>query len=398
MNPRLDKLFPYPFERLAELTYGIEPPAELAHIAMSIGEPRHEPPPLVVDALRDAVRDLGRYPMAAGSHAFRQVAADWLGRRFNLSTSAIDIDSMILPVNGTREGLFAFVQAVIDPNTDPVVVVPNPFYQIYEGAALLAGAIPVYVNTIEDADFLPDLDSIPAADLNRCQLLFLCSPGNPTGKMLDVEFLSRAIELADKFDFVIAADECYSEIYLDEKQPPVGLLEVCQQLGRNDFARCVVFHSLSKRSNVPGLRAGFVAGDASVMKKFRLYRTYHGCAMPYHTEIAAITALGDDRHVQANRERYRKKFSAVLPILEPVLSVPRPEAAFYLWPDVGSDDETFARELFARKNITALPGTYLARDTDAGNPGRNRIRLSLVAEVDQCVEAATRIRDFLSEH
>lgn len=398
MNPRLDKLFPYPFERLAELTYGIEPPAELAHIAMSIGEPRHEPPPLVVDALRDAVRDLGRYPMAAGSHAFRQVAADWLSRRFNLSTSAIDIDSMILPVNGTREGLFAFVQAVIDPNTDPVVVVPNPFYQIYEGAALLAGAIPVYVNTIEDADFLPDLDSIPAADLNRCQLLFLCSPGNPTGKMLDVEFLSRAIELADKFDFVIAADECYSEIYLDEKQPPVGLLEVCQQLGRNDFARCVVFHSLSKRSNVPGLRAGFVAGDASVMKKFRLYRTYHGCAMPYHTEIAAITALGDDRHVQANRERYRKKFSAVLPILEPVLSVPRPEAAFYLWPDVGSDDETFARELFARKNITALPGTYLARDTDAGNPGRNRIRLSLVAEVDQCVEAATRIRDFLSEH
>lgn len=396
MNPNLDRLHPYPFERLAGLMTGIEPPADLEHIAMSIGEPRHAPPAHVVEALRQSAHDLGRYPMAPGSDAFRKAAADWLNRRFGLTGSAVDPATMVLPVGGTREGLFAFVQAVIDSSRDPVVVMPNPFYQIYEGAALLANATPVYMNTWEKNEYLPDLESVGPDILRQCQLLFVCSPGNPTGAVLDAAFLERIIALADEFDFIIAADECYSEIYLDEEKPPPGLLEVCRQIGRRDFRRCIVFHSLSKRSNVPGLRAGFVAGDADVISRFRLYRTYHGCAIPFHTESAAIAALSDDEHVRQNRVMYREKFDAVLPVLEPVLKVARPEAAFYLWPEVDDDDEVFARELFASKNVTVLPGSYLARDTESGNPGRHRIRLSLVAEVEQCLDAAERIRDFVA--
>ena len=396
MNPNLDRLYPYPFERLATLKAGIDPPADLEHIAMSIGEPRHAPPPLVVEALRQSVHDLGRYPMALGTDAFRTAAADWLNRRFGLTGGGIDPATMVLPVGGTREGLFAFVQAVVDSSRDPVVVMPNPFYQIYEGAALLANARPVYMNTWEQNEYLPDLESVGPDILRQCQLLFVCSPGNPTGAVLDAAFLERLITLADEFDFIIAADECYSEIYLDEAKPPTGLLEVCQQIGRSDFRRCVVFHSLSKRSNVPGLRAGFVAGDPHVMNRFRLYRTYHGCAIPFHTEAAAIAALSDDDHVRTNRAMYRDKFNAVLPVLDSVLQVSRPEAAFYLWPEVDVDDEEFARKLFASKNVTVLPGSYLARETESGNPGRHRVRVSLVATVEECVDAAERIRDFVA--
>ncbi|MEE8527942.1 MAG: succinyldiaminopimelate transaminase [Gammaproteobacteria bacterium] len=396
MNPNLDRLPLYPFERLAALKAGVEPPSDLEHIAMSIGEPRHAPPPFVVEALRQSAHDLGRYPMAPGSNAFRAAAANWLNRRFGLIGGGVDPATMVLPVGGTREGLFAFVQAVVDSSRDPVVLMPNPFYQIYEGAALLANAKPVYMNTWEQNEYLPDLESVGPDIFRRCQLLFICSPGNPTGAVLDADFLERVIALADEFDFIIAADECYSEIYLDEDEPPTGLLEVCQQIGRVDFRRCVVFHSLSKRSSVPGLRAGFVAGDADVMKSFRLYRTYHGCAIPFHTEVAAIAALSDDDHVRQNRAMYREKFDAVLPVLEPVLKVSRPEAGFYLWLQVDDDDEVFTRELFASKNVTALPGSYLARDTESGNPGRHRVRLSLVAPVMQCVDAAERIRDFVT--
>jgi len=394
MNPLLERLHPYPFERLAALMAGASPPAGLRHIPLSIGEPRHPPPDFVGQALGAASDTLGTYPVALGTETLRVAIARWLERRFCLGDGSIDAASMILPVNGTREGLFSFVQAAVDPAANSLVMMPNPFYQIYEGAALLAGAEPCYLNTVQSNGFIPDLEAVSERQWERCAVLFLCSPGNPTGAVLDRAFLRRAVELADQHDFIIAADECYADIYLDEAQPPPSLLQVCSEIGRMDFRRCVVFHSLSKRSSVPGLRSGFVAGDPEIMAAYRLYRTYHGCAVPLAVQRASVPAWEDEAHVTTSRRLYQQKFDAVMPILEPVLDVQRPAAAFYLWVTTPVDDETFARELFATRNVTVLPGRYLSRPTEEGDPGVGRVRISLVATTEECVQAAQRIREF----
>ncbi len=394
MNPFLGKLRPYPFERLRALLAGAAPPSSLPHISMSIGEPRHAPPEVVLDAFTKNLETLGNYPATAGLAQFRAAVGRWLMRRFALPVGSIDSETMVLPVNGTREALFAFTQAVIDPTRSPLVAMPNPFYQIYEGATLLAGAEPHFMEHDEQHRFLPDLERVPESVWRRCQLLFLCSPGNPTGAVASLAYLRRALELAERYDFIVAADECYSEIYLDEARPPAGLLQAAIAAGHTSFERCIVFHSLSKRSSVPGLRSGFVAGDPKVIKSFLLYRTYHGCAMPVHTQLTSIPAWDDEAHVIENRRLYREKFEAVLPILREALDVTAPEASFYLWPQV-SDDERFARELFERKHVTLLPGRYLARETPYGNPGVGRVRISLVASVPECIEAAERIRDYV---
>ncbi len=398
MNPRLDQLTAYPFERLARLKAGITPPAALPHIAMSIGEPRHAPPAFVVDALRCALGKLDSYPATAGLPETRAACAAWLERRFGLR-GRVDPAAMVLPVNGTREALFSFVQAVVSTAgaSRPAVAMPNPFYQIYEGAALLAGAEPVFLNTTADARFQPDLDALPASVWKRCQVLFLCSPGNPTGAVLSLDFLRQALELAERHDFVIASDECYAELYRDEAAPPPSLLQAALESGRDRFERCVVFHSLSKRSSVPGLRSGFVAGDPAILGRYLLYRTYHGCAMPIPTQLASIAAWNDDTHAAANRALYREKFARVLPVLAPLLDLSEPDGGFYLWPDVHRDDAEFTRDLYAEQNLTILPGSYLARATPTGNPGARRVRISLVASVDECVTAAQRIRQFLEK-
>jgi N-succinyldiaminopimelate aminotransferase len=392
MNPDLDKLQPYPFEKLAALKAGVTPPA-CAHIALSIGEPKHPAPAFVRDALIDNLAQLSTYPSSKGIVELREAIAEWATRRFQLR--ALDADTQVLPVNGTREALFAFAQTIVDRRDNPLVLAPNPFYQIYEGAAYLAGAEPYFLNCIADNNFVPDFDAVPAAVWQRCQLLFLCSPGNPTGAVLNRATLEKLIALADRYDFVIASDECYSEIYFDEANPPPGLLQVCTQIGRDDYRRCVVFHSLSKRSNVPGLRSGFVAGDAAILKKFLLYRTYHGCALPVHTQLASIAAWNDEQHVQDNRILYRKKFDAVLDILGGALDVKKPDAAFYLWAGTPMDDTQFTRELFRAENVTVLPGQFLARTSNNHNPGERRIRMALVATLEECVEAANRIRRFV---
>ncbi|MFV8781837.1 succinyldiaminopimelate transaminase [Microbulbifer sp. SA54] len=389
MNPYLQQLQPYPFAKLAKLKAGVEAPADLPHIALSIGEPKHSPPAFVRDELIENLDKLAAYPMTKGLDPLRETIADWLCQRFKLS--AVDADSQVLPVNGTREALFAFAQAVVSPGAQ--VLMPNPFYQIYEGAALLAGATPHFINCTAETGFKPDFASVPDAIWQACDLLYICTPGNPTGALLDIEELKQLIALADKFDFTIASDECYSELYFDESAPPAGLLQACAELGRDDFRRCVVFHSLSKRSNLPGLRSGFVAGDADLLEKFLLYRTYHGCAMPVPTQFASMAAWQDEQHVQQNRELYRQKFDAVLEILADCLDVGRPEASFYLWPRVG-DGETFARELFQQQNITVLPGAFLAREASGINPGADYVRMALVATLEECVDAAKRIRSF----
>ncbi len=412
MNPHLAELQAYPFERLAKLKNGVVPPAQLAHIPLSIGEPKHAPPDFVLQTLRDSLAGLGQYPSTVGLPELRTACARWLERRFGLGVERVSLDS-VLPVNGTREALFAFAQAVIDPGRSeisashrssdrPLVAMPNPFYQIYEGAALLAGATPYFFDTPAENGFLPDLDAIPAAVWDRVQLLYLCSPGNPGGAVMSIDQLRRAIELADKHDFIIASDECYAELYANEANPPPSLLNAALAAGHTNFERCVVFHSLSKRSSLPGLRSGFVAGDPVVLRNFLLYRTYHGCAMPVPTQLASIAAWNDDEHVKANRALYREKYARVLPILAPHLDVIQPEGGFYLWPKVGGDDATFTRELFAMQHVTVVPGSYLARTTRNGlidssghNPGAGRIRISLVANVQDCVTAAGRIADFI---
>jgi N-succinyldiaminopimelate aminotransferase len=393
MNPALAQLRPYPFERLRVLLAGARPPAELKHISLSIGEPRHSPPQFVLDALTANLAGYGSYPTTAGIPQLRVAAATWLTRRFQLPQGAVDPETMLIPVNGTREGLFAFAQAMVDPARAPLVVMPNPFYQIYEGAAFLAGAQPYFLGNDRANAYLPDLDDVPPEVWQRCQLLFLCSPSNPTGAVAGIDYLRRAIALADRYDFVIASDECYSEIYLDEAHPPPGLLQAAVASGHQGFERCVVFHSLSKRSSVPGLRSGFVAGDARLIQSFLQYRTYHGCALPLPTQFASIAAWNDDEHVVENRRLYREKFAKVLPVLREVLQVDAPQASFYLWPEV-PDDERFARQLFERQHVTVLPGSYIARDTPHGNPGRGRVRISLVATVPECLIAAERIRGF----
>jgi N-succinyldiaminopimelate aminotransferase len=396
MNPRLGELQPYPFEKLAKLKAGVEPPPELKPILLSVGEPQHPAPAFVVAALESAIGGLSRYPVTAGSLDLRAAIAKWIGARFHIKPELVDPERHVLPVNGTREALFAFAQCIVEPGPDALVFMPNPFYQIYEGAALLAGARPWFMNVSAETGFLPDFDAVPEAAWRQCRLIYICSPGNPTGAVLGLDRLKQLIQLSQKYGFVIASDECYSEIYLDEDNPPPGLLQAAAQLGVDNFANCVVFHSLSKRSNLPGMRSGFVAGDAAILESFKLYRTYHGCAMSPPYQAASAKAWSDEEHVRANRQAYRQKFEAVLDILQPVMRVYRPAASFYLWPETPIPDEQFAREIFRRYNLTVLPGSYLSRDTKAGNPGCNRVRMALVAQLEECVEAAKRVREFLS--
>jgi N-succinyldiaminopimelate aminotransferase len=395
MNHALTQLQPYPFEKLRALLAGATPPADKRPIALSIGEPKHNSPDFVAKALADNLDQLAVYPTTLGIPALREAIAAWCERRFGVPAGWLDAARHVLPVNGTREALFAFTQTVVSREAKGLVVSPNPFYQIYEGAALLAGAEPHYLPCLEDNGFNPDFDAVPAEVWQRCQILFLCSPGNPTGALVPMEQLKKLIALADEHDFVIAADECYSELYFDEENPPPGLLTACAELGRSDFKRCVVFHSLSKRSNLPGLRSGFVAGDADILKAFLLYRTYHGCAMPIQAQLASVAAWQDEAHVRANRDQYRAKYDAVLEILQPVLNVQRPDGSFYLWAKTPGDDTTFTRELFAREHVTVVPGSYLSREVNGENPGAGRVRLALVAPLAECIEAAERIRRFV---
>lgn len=396
MNPGIASLQPYPFEKLARLKQGIIPPPDKSAIDLSIGEPRHETPAFILKEIRTHLGSTAVYPKTRGQEKLREVIAGWLGNRFRLPENSIHPDKHILPVNGTREALFAFAQCMIDhrkPN--PVVVAPNPFYQIYEGAALLAGAKPVFINCMAENGFVPDFSSVPAETWKDCQLVYICTPGNPTGAVLSRAVLAQLLELADQYDFIIASDECYSEIYLDEDNAPVGLLQVAAETGREDYHRCMVFHSLSKRSNVPGMRSGFVAGDQSLIGSFFKYRTYHGCAMPGYTQAASIAAWQDESHVIRNRELYREKFAAVLAILAPVMNVQHPEAGFYLWPEVPDSDQAFTQQLFSKQNVTVLPGSFLSRPANGINPGKNRVRVALVAPTEECIEAAVRIREQL---
>lgn len=395
MNPDLDTLHPYPFEKLAQLTAGIQPPADRQRIAFTIGEPQHPAPELVLTALRHALDQVNKYPATQGDLALREAIANWCERRFHLQSQPLNPATQVLPVNGTREALFAIVQTLIDATRPAKVVMPNPFYQIYEGATLLAGGQPHYLNCTTENGFQPDFTEVPESVWKATQLVFICSPGNPTGALLSFEQQKKLLQLADQHDFVICADECYSEIYFDEDQPPHGLLQVCAETGRSDYRRCLVFHSLSKRSNLPGLRSGFVAGDATLLKSFLRYRTYHGCAMPPHHQTASIVAWNDEAHVQANRALYRAKFDAVLEILEPVMAIQRPDAGFYLWPETPIDDEEFTRRLLEKENLAVLAGRYLSREVEGVNPARNHVRMALVAELDECVEGAWRLRRFI---
>ncbi|MGK0500640.1 MAG: N-succinyldiaminopimelate aminotransferase [Oceanicoccus sp.] len=396
MNPDLKKLQPYPFEKLHALKAAVSPPIDITHIALSIGEPKHHSPDFVRQALADNLDKLANYPTTKGLPELSETIANWLIKRFHLAANSLNPKHNVIPVSGTREALFAFAQAVVDRNSQPLVISPNPFYQIYEGAAFLAGAEPHFIPCLEENNFIPDFDAITETTWARCQLLFLCSPGNPTGAVINSQTLAKLIALADKYDFIIASDECYSELYFDEQQPPIGLLQACAEIGRNDYRRCVVFHSLSKRSNLPGLRSGFIAGDADILKPFLLYRTYHGCALPIQHQLASIEAWSDEVHVKANRDQYRAKFDAVLAILDGVLEVSKPDAGFYLWAKTPISDSNFAQQLFAQQHITVLPGSYIARTIDGFNPGDNRIRMALVAPLEECIEAAHRIKKFVS--
>jgi N-succinyldiaminopimelate aminotransferase len=394
MNPDLQRLHPYPFERLGHLLAGVEPPADRAPISMSLGEPKHNAPGFVAEALISHLHTLSSYPPTRGSAALRAAIAAWLRRRFSLPRDGVDPDRHVLPVNGTREALFALAQCVVDRARQPLVLMPNPFYQIYEGAALLAGAEPWFLSATAQNGFLPDFETVPTEIWDRCQLLYLCTPANPTGAALSRSQLQGIIALAERYDFVVASDECYSEIFLDEEQPPPGLLEAATLMGNTDFRRCLAFHSLSKRSSVPGLRSGFVAGDAQILERFLRYRTYHGCAMPPPTQEASIAAWSDEAHAVQNRSLYREKFRIVFDILGDSLSFQRPAGAFYLWPQTPIDDETFVRELYRQQNVSVLPGTFLSRPSPGGNPGHRRVRVALVAPVEECAEAAERIHEF----
>lgn len=399
MNPLLAHLQPYPFERLRQLFAGVTPDPGHRPISLGIGEPKHPTPPFIKQALAAAIEtpgtDLTGYPPTVGTPALREAFAGWLARRYGLR---VDPATQVLPVNGSREALFAFAQTVVDGSRRPVVVCPNPFYQIYEGAALLAGAEPHYAPSDPARNFAVDWDSVPAHVWARTQLVYVCSPGNPTGAVMPLDEWRKLFELSDRHGFVIASDECYSEIYFRD-EPPLGGMEAAAKLGRLDFRRLVSFTSLSKRSNVPGLRSGFVAGDASILKAFALYRTYHGSAMAPPVQAASIVAWGDERHVVDNRAEYRRKFAEVTPMLERVLDVRLPDAGFYLWAGVpGGDDAAFARGLLAQYNVTVLPGSYLARDSGGRNPGAGRVRMALVAPAAECLEAAQRIVQFVQNH
>ncbi len=393
MNPDLDKLQSYPFQKLSTLLEGATPNAALKSISLYIGEPKHPTPQFIKQSLIDNLAGLATYPVTAGTDVLRTAIATWAGLRYHVS---LDPATQVIPVTGSREALFSFAQAVIDRRKpDPVVICPNPFYQIYEGAALLGGATPVFLNSLPGNRYAANLSDIPDAVWRRTQLIFTCSPGNPTGAVMSLAEWKALFDLSDKYGFIIASDECYSEIYFDEGNAPLGALDAARQLGRDGFPRLVMFSSLSKRSNVPGMRSGFVAGDAAIIKQYLLYRTYHGCPMSPPVQAASATAWGDEAHVVENRRLYREKFVSALSILQPVCDVDWPDAAFYLWlPTKGSDTE-FARQLYIEKNITVLPGSFLARDSAGVNPGKNRVRVALVSTVEECAESARRIADFI---
>lgn len=393
MNPNLDRLQAYPFQKLSALLADTKP-AGLAPIALHIGEPRHPTPEFIRAALVANLDGLAKYPATASGEGLRRAIAGWLERRYGLK--AIDPQTQIIPVNGSREALFAFAQAVIDASRDEAVVVsPNPFYQIYEGAALLAGAAPHYLNALPQNGLACRCDELPESVWRRAQLVYVCSPGNPTGHVMTLDEWRTLFELSDRHGFVIAADECYSEIHFDEDAPPLGALQAAQQLGRDGYPRLVMFSSLSKRSNVPGMRSGFVAGDAAILKKFLLYRTYHGCAMSPPIQMASIAAWNDEAHVIDNRRLYREKFDAVIDVLRPALDVERPQAAFYLWLRTPGPDVEFTRRLYETQNVSVLPGSFLARDAHGVNPGAGHVRIALVALLAECTEAAWRIREFV---
>lgn len=391
MNSDLQSLHPYPFQKLAALFADVTPPSR-AKIALSIGEPKHPTPHFIEEAVMSHMNGLANYPITKGRLELREAISTWLTRRFQLPEHALDAEKHVLPVNGTREALFAFAQAVVNRADKPIVISPNPFYQIYEGAALLAGAEPYYLDATEESDFLPDYTQVPEHIWQRTQLVYLCTPSNPTGAVMNQDALQDLINKAEQYDFVIASDECYSEIYFDEAKPPVGLLQAAAAMGNSDFKRCVVFHSLSKRSNAPGLRSGFVAGDAKILQTFLQYRTYHGCAMSLPFQAASITAWSDEAHVVKNRAEYREKFQQVQTILSPVLDVRIPEGAFYLWQKLPIDDREFAKRLYAKEHIVVLPGHYLSRESERGNPGQHYVRMALVASLEECVDAAERIK------
>jgi len=393
VNPDLDKLHPYPFEKLRLLFQGVQPARELREIRLSIGEPQHETPVLITEALAASLEGLANYPTTSGSDALRNAIAAWLAARYGIPPP--DPHGQVLPVNGSREALFAIAQCVVDPSRgEALVLSPNPFYQIYEGAALLAGAQPAFLNHLPDNGFQSDFDGIPESAWQRIQLAYVCSPGNPTGKVLALDEWKRLFELADRHGFVIASDECYSEIHFDEAAPPLGVLQAARALGRDDYRGIVMFSSLSKRSNVPGLRSGFVAGDAALLKKFWLYRTYQGCAMSPPVQHASAVAWGDEAHVRENRRLYREKFDAVTPLVSRHLGTARPDAGFYLWARTPIPDTEFALGLRREYNVTVLPGSYLAREAGGINPGENHVRIALVAPLDDCLEAAQRIEAF----
>ena len=394
MNPDLDRLQSYPFQKLNTLLAGITPDPSRKLIPLYIGEPKHPTPEFIKRSLVDNLEGLASYPLTVGTAELRGAIAGWLKRRYHLD--AVDLATEVIPVTGSREALFAIAQTVVDATRpDPAVVCPNPFYQIYEGAALLAGATPHYLNSLPYKGYAFDLDQLPEAVWRRTQLIYVCSPGNPTGYVMPLAEWKRLFELSDRHGFVIASDECYSEIYFDEARPPLGALQAAHQLGRKGYPRLVMFSSLSKRSNVPGMRSGFVAGDAAILKNYLLYRTYQGCAMSLSVQQASITAWNDEAHVVENRRLYREKFAAALEILRPVLDAEMPEAAFYLWLKTPISDTEFARRLYQQQAVTVLPGSYLAREAGGVNPGANRVRIALVSSGQECVESARRIRAFV---
>ncbi len=396
MNPRLDRLQSYPFQKLTQLLEGAEPKVGQRLIPLYIGEPRHETPEFIKRALADNLSGLASYPATIGNPELRAAIAGWLERRYGLDR--IDPDTQVLPVTGSREALYAIAQAVIDntKTVHPIVVCPNPFYQIYEGAAILGNATPAYLNNVPSRNYAFDWDSLPKMLWERVQLIYVCSPANPTGHVMSLEEWTELFQLSDKHGFVIASDECYSEIYFDEAKPPLGALQAAKQLRRAGFPRLIVFSSLSKRSNVPGMRSGFVAGDAEILKKFLLYRTYQGCAMSPPIQAASIVAWQDEAHVVENRRLYREKFDTALEILKPALDVERPDAAFYLWARTPGSDTTFTRRLYESQAVSVLPGSYLAREAHGINPGTNRVRIALVSSTEECAEAARRISQFVA--
>jgi N-succinyldiaminopimelate aminotransferase len=393
MNPRLARLQPYPFEKLRALLDGVEPNPGLRPINLSIGEPKHPTPELIREALTGALDGLAAYPATIGTPALREAIADWLARRYALPP--VDPAAEVLPVNGSREALFAFAQSVVDPlGGKAKVVCPNPFYQIYEGAAILAGAKPIYLNADEEAGFRVRYESLPESEWRDVQLVYACSPANPSGSVMRLEDWKLLFELSERHGFAIASDECYSELYFDEASPPLGALEASHRLGRRAYRKLVVFSSLSKRSNAPGMRSGFVAGDPGLLRDFLLYRTYHGSAMSLTVQRASIAAWRDENHVRENRRLYAEKFRAVLPLIGAPLVAGMPEGGFYLWIRTPIDDREFAQRLQREYNVLVLPGSFLARDSQGGNPGRHRVRVALVAPLAECVEAAERIDRF----